>query len=194
VPGARVTPGRPSRATGAVTAVEPPPGSLLLALSQAGNFADCYALQVPMAVTQAQFVEAFYTTPLFKLERWILGLAASRPSTDQEARALAQGRSDTFSAWRVTDRSGGQLLLTDLTGRTSSWLLAESPGPSTTASASTSGTRLLFGSAVRPQRRPPGEPPRFGAGFRALLGFHRLYSRCLLRAAARRLLADRAVR
>jgi hypothetical protein len=195
-------PGRTSDATGAtgavgvVTVVEAPPDSLLQALQRAGNFTDCYALQLPMAVTQAAFVEAFYTSPLFKLERWILGVAAARPSTDEEARALAQGRSDTFSAWRVTGRSGGQLLLTDMTGRTSSWLWAEPTGPSGSASgspsASASGTRLHFGSVVRPRPRPPGEPPRFGAGFHALLGFHRLYSRGLLGAAARRLLAGRS--
>jgi hypothetical protein len=49
------------------------------------------------------------------------------------------------------------------------------------------GTRLYFGSAVVPLRDAKTGGTRMGPLFRALLGFHRLYSRVLLRAAAKRL-------
>jgi hypothetical protein len=53
------------------------------------------------------------------------------------------------------------------------------PDPTTPSPATT----LYFGSAVVPQK--PHGP--MGAGFRALLGFHHLYSRALLRSAVIRL-------
>ncbi len=48
-------------------------------------------------------------------------------------------------------------------------------------------TRLYFGSAVVPKRDSKTGEPRLGTGFRALLGFHQLYSVALLRAARRAL-------
>jgi hypothetical protein len=71
-----------------------------------------------LPVTQARYVEAFYTTPVFRIERRLLAGAMSRPSTDDDARRLATGRADTFSAWRVEARLDDQLLMCDVTGRT----------------------------------------------------------------------------
>jgi len=51
---------------------------------------------------------AFYTTLVFKLERLILKLAVSRPSTDAQAKQLAAGSIDEFSAWHVEARSENQ--------------------------------------------------------------------------------------
>jgi hypothetical protein len=48
-------------------------------------------------------------------------------------------------------------------------------------------TRLYFGSAVVPERNAKTGRVSFGFGFHALLGFHRLYSRALLRSAVSRL-------
>lgn len=48
------------------------------------------------------------------------------------------------------------------------------------------GTLLYFGSAVVPLPSQGGQAQRMGWGFHALLGFHRLYSRLLLRAACQR--------
>ena len=48
-------------------------------------------------------------------------------------------------------------------------------------------TRLYFGSAVVPVKDARSGRPRFGLPFRALLGFHKLYSRVLLGAAVFRL-------
>ena len=63
-----------------------PVHSLLSSYIGTGAYVDCYSVDVPTSVTLACFVEAFYTTPLFKLERLLLGLFISRPSTDVEAK------------------------------------------------------------------------------------------------------------
>lgn len=157
-----------------------PTGALLARYPAAGAYADCYAVDVPAPVTHAAFVEAFYTTWLFKVERFILRVALSRPSTDAGARELAAGTRDAFAAWRVEDRTADQLLLGDFTGRTKSWLMTD-------ADAGHGGSRLYFGSAVVPDRDARTGQQRMGAVFHALLGFHRLYSRLLLGAAAARL-------
>ena len=59
-----------------------PPDSLLGGYAASGAYVDCYVTELQTSVTHAQFVEAFYTTPLFKLERLLLGLFMSRPSTE----------------------------------------------------------------------------------------------------------------
>ena len=88
-----------------------------------GAYTDCFFTELARPVTHAEFVEAFYTTGLFKLERWILRLCVARPSSDAEARALARGERDSFAAWSVEARAPGQVLLRDFTGRTCSWLM-----------------------------------------------------------------------
>lgn len=52
-------------------------------------YTDCYFVDVPRAVSQAEFVETFYTTRLFKLERFILSTLVLKPSTDLQARQKA---------------------------------------------------------------------------------------------------------
>ena len=166
-------------------ATELPSSTLLSALREQGCFADCYTTTLPRPVTQAQFVEAFYTTPLFKAERWVLRCLAGRRSSDAQARELARGRRDAFAVWKVAQRAPDQILLTDETGRTSSWLMVR-PEAATSAGVS---TRLFFGSAIRPRRVGATGQAQFGPGFHALLGLHGFYSRRLLQAAAARLLA-----
>ena len=144
------------------------------------GYADCYTVEVPGAFTQQQFVEAFYTSALFKLERTMLRYLASRPATDADAKLLAAGEVSRFSAWRVEAQSASELLLADFTGRTRSWLMV-APG------TQPAHTRLYFGSAVVPQASRGAGAPGMGWPFHALLGFHRLYSRLLLGAARRRL-------
>lgn len=158
-----------------------PPGSLLSRHAAAGAYADCYVAELPFTITHAQFVEAFYTTTLFKLERLLLGLFLSRPSTDAQARQLAEGRLSSFAAWSVESRAENQIVLA--AGRTRSWLMV-------TAGSDTgpAGTRLLFGSAVVPSSRSSaGTRGGMGPLFTALLGFHKLYSRALLWSARARL-------
>jgi hypothetical protein len=167
--------------TGSAGGVQPcnlPADALLQRLRDAGAYTDCYGITVAGDVSHVQFVEAFYTTWLFKLERAILAAFVAKPSTDAQARALARGETDAFAAWNVEARSDDQLLLCDYRGRTRSWLMREA--------ADGGGTRLYFGSAVMPVANADGRRSMDG-GFAALLAFHKLYSRALLRAAVKRL-------
>jgi hypothetical protein len=159
-----------------------PAAALLQRHAGSGAYADCYAVDVAGRVSHAAFVEAFYTNWVFKLERLILRLFAARPSTDAQARQLADGTRDSFAAWSVEGRAPDQLLLGDFTGRTKSWLMVAAAG-----SAASPGTRLYFGSAVVPVRSRRTGQAGLGWMFRALLGFHQLYSRILLGAARARL-------
>jgi hypothetical protein len=161
-----------------------PRGALLARYADAGAYADCYVAHVERAVSHAEYVEAFYTGGLFKLERLLLRLALSRPSTDEEARRLAAGAIVDFAAWRVEDRAADQLLMRDVGGRTRSWLMV-----SRSSAGREAVTRLYFGSAVVPRRQASTEKTGMGFSFYALLAFHKLYSRALLRSARRRLAA-----
>jgi hypothetical protein len=162
---------------------EVPRNSQLRTYKDGAGFADCYVAEVQGAVTQTAFIEAFYTTPLFKIERTLLRYLASRPATDADAKHLAAGKATKFSAWQVEKQSSSELLLADFTGRTRSWLMAAPvAGPD-----QPQRTRLYFGSAVVPRSGKAGQEPRMGWMFHALLGFHRLYSRLLLAAACRRI-------
>lgn len=168
---------------------EHPGTSLLVGVLSTDAFADCYVTEVEGAVSQQAYIEAFYTSPLFKVERTLLKWLLGKPSTDDQVRQLAAGTVETFAAWRVESRTAEQLLLADFSGRTRSWLMVE---PVQTSSTSR-GTRLYFGSGVGPRERAGGGPGRMGFAFHALLGFHRLYSRLLL-SAARAALARKAGR
>jgi hypothetical protein len=150
-------------------------------------YTDCFATDVAGAVSHEQFVTAFYTTFVFKLERKILEWAVSKPSTDVQAQQLAAGSINEFSAWYVEDRCPDQLLLSDFQERTRSWLMIE---PITMGNGS--GTRLYFGSAVVPEIDRRTGKAAHGLAFRALLGFHKVYSVILLHAARSQLNAPRA--
>jgi hypothetical protein len=161
-----------------VREVDLPDASLLRRYAGGGGHADAYAVEVDHLVTFEEFVAAFYSTRLFALERFVLMLAG-RPSSPSQARLLARGGRDRFAAWTVEARGEAQLLLADDTGRTRSWLMSEP--------LDGFGTRLYFGSAVLPRHDARSGERRLGQGFRALLRFHRHYSRALLRAAVRAL-------
>jgi hypothetical protein len=163
-----------------------PAHALLARYAQDGGYADCFVVEVPGTVTHAQYVEAFYTTWLFKLERLVLTLLVAKPSTDAHARELALGNREKFAAWSVESRAPGQLLVCDYQGKTRSWLMVEHGIESGAAV-----TRLYFGTGIVPRvNRGTGER-RMSAGFRALLPFHLRYARALLDAARARL-ASRA--
>ena len=160
-----------------VHATELLPDSLLSPYRGVG-YTDCYVTELPFPVTATEFIEAFYTSSLFKLERMILSAVLRRASTDAQARELALGRRHSFAAWSVEARKEGQILLA--AGRTRSWLA--------TTSGMSSGTQLYFGSAVVPRHAASGTRT-MGFWFWALSGFHKAYSRALLRAARNRILA-----
>lgn len=166
---------------------ELPQDSFLTAYKEAGAYTDCYFMDVPGHVTQAEYVEAFYTTTLFKVERTVLALLANKPSTDIQAVHLAAGLAGHFAAWRVEQRAADQMLLCDFLGRTRSWLMTASGHDKVS-------TRLYFGSAVIPKSVTGPGQRSFGFAFHALSGFHQLYTRLLMRAALARLLKLRAGR
>lgn len=158
-----------------------PVSAILNTYVERGDYTDSYIIDVPSAVTMAQFVEAFYTTRIFKLERWIIGKVASLPSTDEQARLLAQGSNSPFSAWTVERRETNQIILA--AGVTRSWLMV---APTTVAG--TTATSLYFGSAVV---LPVGRT-ELRWDYKATLGLHKAYSRILLASAARKLAASLA--
>ncbi len=161
---------------------ELPHGALLSKYQHGGAYADCYVTEAARRVSHAEYVEAFYTTALFKVERLLLSWFASKPSTDVQAGQLAAGTLDSFAAWSVEGRSANQLLLSDFRGRTRSWLMVVSP-----ENSALEDTHLYFGSAVVPVVSKKAGTRTLGLGFRLLLGFHKLYSRALLFAAKCRL-------
>ena len=160
-----------------------PTTALLTKYTNSGAYTDCFVTDIPRRVSHTEFVEAFYTGGLFKLERLLLRLFLSKPSTDLQARQLAAGELNEFAAWTVEAREDDQLLLCAIDGRTRSWLMVSTTNV-------LGGTRLYFGSALLPSRKTGNAStgkPEMGFVFKALLSFHNFYSRALLSAAARRL-------
>lgn len=145
-------------------------------LSEPITYTDCFTCVVKRDVDLQAFISAFYTTGIFKAERLVLRLLARAPSNDTDVLALASGASTTLAVWKVEARAKDQIVLD--AGRTKSWLHV---APCDT------GTRLFFGSVVVPEPAKDGRPPRMGPVFETLLTPHKLYSRLLLGAAARRL-------
>jgi hypothetical protein len=159
--------------TGAVTAAELPDGALLERYRTEGGHVDCYVAEVPRSVDLGQLITAFYTSRAFRPERWLLGALLGKRANDSDVGRLAAGATEMFSAWTVEARREDEILLCDFQSQTRSWLYVL---------PIEGGTRLHFGSAVVPQKRLADR-----ALFSALLGFHRWYSRALLRGAVRKL-------
>lgn len=160
-----------------VQAVPLPDGALLAPYSEiSGGFTDCYVTEIVAPVTLAEFVTAFYTTPLFRLERIILAVAVRSPSTDVGAADIGTGKTDKFAAWTTEARCADQLLMCPIGSRTRSWFMVSPQG---------AGTRVYFGSAVVPD--PKADEPTLGRGFNVLHGAHVFYSKALLASARRRL-------
>ena len=159
-----------------------PEKALLRLYLRDGHYTDCYSTDISQSVTHSQYIAAFYTTFLFKVERFILRWAVSKPSTDTEAVQLAEKQCDSFAAWSVEARDNDQLLLCDFQGRTRSWLMVE-PIPLEEVPR----TRLYFGSAVIRNRKSENERKSSSVGFGALLKLHRLYAVALLYSAKKRL-------
>ena len=156
------------------------PENAILRDYMARGYTDCFVTDVDGRVAFEAYVGAFYTTHVFRIERFILRWLASRPSTDEDVARLADGTGSEFAAWRVERRAEDQLLLADFRGHTRSWLMVESLHDR-------GATRLYFGSAVLARRTDETGAQSLTPGYRMLLGFHRLYSRILLRAARARL-------
>ena len=153
------------------TAAPLPADSLLARLRGPECYRDAFRVEVPGRVTLAQYIAAFYASAAFTPERHLLGLIG-RGATRADIAALAEGRADRFAAWTVEARNDNEVLLRDFQNRTCSWLMVEPAGE---GEAATAATTLWFGSAVRAPDAPL---------VRALMPFHRWYSRRLLAVAA----------
>ena len=141
---------------------------------QAGCYTDCFEAVLPGSVALSAYLEAFYGSWLFGLEKVILRAHLRRQPINWEITPVAEGTADAYAAWTVEGRGSEQILLCDLGGHTRSYLALEE--------AAGGGTRLLFGSAVVPQagRELPWV-------VRAIVPLHQFYARSLLRAARARL-------
>ncbi len=159
-----------------------PENSLLSVYRDDGYYTDCYATDIDRKISQIEYIQAFYTTVLFKVERTILKWAVSKPSTNEDVCLLAEAKVETFAAWDVEARRDDQILLSDYRGRTRSWLMSV---PSSCKDRDS--TRLYFGSAVVPMRIKGTEEPGMGKTYSVLLHFHKLYSQLLLSSAKSRL-------
>jgi hypothetical protein len=156
-----------------VTGRPVPQGALLQRyVGQGSTYVDCYGVEVAGAVSLSQFVMAFYTTRLFRLERVVLSLALRRRINDLDIADMLSGATGQFAVWTVEGRGPDELLLRDGGGYTRSWFGVRMSGPAR--------TQLLFGSAV---------VARDGAALsvvaRSSLPLHKIYSRALLQSAAR---------
>ncbi|ASJ70692.1 hypothetical protein [Granulosicoccus antarcticus] len=157
-----------------------PQGSLLAAYTGTSttgtvpNYCDCYSTRIEADISLQDFVYAFYTSRAFSIERKLLALTLRVPSTDEDARALAQGSHNRFSAWSVENRCDNEILLRFPKSSTGSWLMVRPY-----SQEGSEGTELLFGSVVFPKT---SDTP-FGLLFHTLTGFHRFYSSLLLNSA-----------
>jgi hypothetical protein len=143
-----------------------------------GRYGDCFSVTVDRAVNLAEFVFAFYTSPVFRIERWLLRALVGAPSSDSDAHALAAGSAASFAVWYVGKRTATQLLMCDRYERTRSWFRV--------VSLDGGRTLLQFGSAIAAERTDRADRAggrALGRRFRLLLGFHVFYSQLLLHAA-----------
>lgn len=156
-----------------------PEDGLLRAYSERpGCYTDCFYIDTERTVSIADFVFAFFTTPIFKLERRILAATHAAPSTDEGIEDMAAGRNEAMALWRVEKRAPDQLLMRVTNERVRTWLMIAPQAQS---------TRLYFGSAVVPKETTAGDEPEIGLVFRSLLRAHRFYSMALLWSAKRKI-------
>jgi hypothetical protein len=162
-----------------------PEDAFLRRYADSGNSnTDCYATEFERNLRLDECIEAFYTSPVFKLERFVLSTVFGKPSTDSQAREFALDERNTFAAWHVEERNLQQILLSDFRGRTRSWLMVEPLLKGTS-------TRLYFGSAVVFPREESGRITGPSHAFKMLVFFHQIYSRVLLSVTRRSLVAKR---
>jgi hypothetical protein len=164
-----------------------PENALSAQYADDGAYADCYHIDIPRQIALEEYIQAFYTTPLFKVERAILSLVARKSSRDSEVDELSSGRSKRFSIWTVESRLPSQILLCDFTNKTRSWLMVAS-----VENGETPSTRLYFGSVVVPRAVSENGQGSFGVLFYLLSGIHCLYSRALLKSAFAKLARKRS--
>ena len=142
---------------------------------------DCFTVTVDRSVRLSDFVIAFYTSRLFRVERLLLTIVFRAPSTDAQVHAVAEGSTNSFAIWRVGERTSTQLLMCDRYEKTRSWFRV--------VPNDNGRTVLQFGSAVAARRDRRTGSMQLRTGFRVLLPFHVLYSKLLLKAATNRVMS-----
>ncbi len=157
-----------------------PEGSFLARyLDREGAYTDCFRVDVPGGPDLPAYIETFFDSWVFRLERRVLTLAGKGPATRKTVEALAHQDAQRFAAWIVRERDDSQILMEVPRTPIRTWLRVlpsdEQPGH----------VRLYFGSALVPPHRTDGAPARLGPLFRWTTGLHKLYSHILLDAAAR---------
>ena len=163
-----------------VSQCKAPDNSLLNRYDKNGDYTDCYRINVSRDISFNRFMTSFYTTKLFRIERFILKWIARKPSSDGQLINLIEGRSKNFSAWHIEDRCENQILLCDFQNKTRSWLMIEKIPDSDDYK-----TRLYFGSAVVASNKDGKKSFGlfFNWAFKLLFKFHHFYSIALLSAA-----------
>jgi len=168
-----------------IVEVSLPAKALSATYQEEGAFADCYYIDIPRDVTLETYIKAFYTTPVFKIERTLLSIVTFKVATDSDAMALSLDQSERYSIWTVERRQSNQILLRDFTQKTRSWLMIEKRKDDDAVI-----TRLFFGSVVVPKSVSSKGHASFGVLFHMFDRFHKFYSRMLLRSAYKSLLKD----
>lgn len=167
----------------------PVPDDALLAthaLIGPGAYTDTVSVEIEGTVSLPDFIEAFYSSRAIQPELFMIGVLFRKPTSRQQVSDLAHGRIDALAAWRVGERRADQILMREiLSDKTRLYLMVR-------PSADGGTTELLFGTAVLPVGVQADGSPRMSVLFTALLGFHELYARILLRSAKARLRSRRA--
>ena len=159
-----------------------PDTALLQKYVKSGDFTDCYSIDIDKHISQADFIEAFYNSRVFKLERLVLTCVVFKPSSDKQAAQLAIGTREKYAAWDLEARNENQLLMCDFQKATRSWLMTDQLG-----TKEQPRTRLYFGSAlIAPTSHRNGEKA-LPIHIKMLMPAHAIYSRCLLKSAAKRI-------
>jgi len=157
------------------------PNSLLASYFENG-YADSYRTELSGHISLEDFVFGFYTTALFKLERFILTWIVLKPSNDMQAKELTENKTNKFAAWTVENRTENELLMCDMLERTRSWFMINHTG-----TKENPRTQLFFGTGIAPATKGKIGKSSIGVFFIALLPFHKIYSILLLYSAKTRI-------
>ena len=109
-----------------------------------GCYTDCFSAEISGTVQLPELIHSFFTTPVFRLERMILAVFASSPTTDLEVANLACGDGNTLALWKVETREKNQLIMAVGNGPLRTWLMV-SPDK-----AKKDTSRIFLGSALLP--------------------------------------------
>ncbi len=173
--------------TSGVTRGEIPASTLIAAClpadpdARAQTHLDCFSSELDGTLSLETYVQAFYTSWLFRAERFVLN-RLKLPSTDDDLQNLLYGDRRSFAAWTIEQRTDTELLMCDVARKTKSWFMVEP-----VADSSTARTVVYFGTVVVATPHRQTGKPDLGAVFRVFMPAHLLYGRSLLVTACSRL-------